>query len=80
MSREEPKREDPERRAKVLLVTEGTYPFIVGGVSTWCDILINGLPAVDWSVLPITAGGVATIFVSGATCTTCEGATGLVSA
>ena len=59
MSREEPKREDPERRAKVLLVTEGTYPFIVGGVSTWCDILINGLPAVDWSVLPITAGGVA---------------------
>ena len=44
-------------RPSVLLTTEGTYPFILGGVSTWCDILVNGLPGVDWSVLPLTAGG-----------------------
>jgi polysaccharide biosynthesis protein PelF len=43
---------------KVLLTTEGTYPFILGGVSTWCDVLVNGLPDVHWQVLPITAGGV----------------------
>lgn len=43
---------------RVLLTTEGTYPFIHGGVSTWCDILVNGLSDVRWQVLPITAGGV----------------------
>lgn len=26
-----------------MLVTEGTYPFHHGGVSTWSDILINNL-------------------------------------
>ena len=44
-------------KPSVLLTTEGTYPFILGGVSTWCDILVNGLPGVDWSVLALTAGG-----------------------
>jgi glycosyltransferase involved in cell wall biosynthesis len=42
----------------VLLTTEGTYPFILGGVSTWCDVLVNGLTDIRWQVLPITAGGV----------------------
>lgn len=28
---------------KVMMVTEGTYPFHHGGVSTWCDILIKNL-------------------------------------
>lgn len=30
-------------RIKVMLATEGTYPFHHGGVSTWCDSLINQL-------------------------------------
>ncbi len=46
------------RALRVLLTTEGTYPFIHGGVSTWCDVLVNGLTDVRWQVLPITAGGV----------------------
>ena len=46
------------RRARILLTTEGTYPFAHGGVSTWCDIVVNGLSGADWSVLPITAGGI----------------------
>ncbi len=46
------------RRPRVLLATEGTYPFAHGGVSTWCDIVVNGIDGVDWSVLPITAGGI----------------------
>lgn len=28
---------------KVALVSEGTYPFAMGGVSVWCDQLIRGL-------------------------------------
>lgn len=28
---------------KVMMTTEGTYPFHHGGVSTWCDTLVNNL-------------------------------------
>lgn len=42
---------------EVLLVTEGTYPFVVGGVSSWCDLLLGGLPDVSWQVLPIVTAG-----------------------
>ncbi len=38
----------------VLLATEGTYPFAGGGVSTWCDILIRGLPEVDFTLYAVT--------------------------
>lgn len=41
------------KRLSVLLTTEGTYPYHAGGVSTWCDHLIRGLPAVEFIVLPI---------------------------
>jgi polysaccharide biosynthesis protein PelF len=41
----------------VLLSTEGTYPYMLGGVSTWCDSLLNGLTGITWHVLAITAGG-----------------------
>ena len=44
-------------RTRVLLTTEGTYPFVVGGVSTWCDQLLNNLPEIDWLVQPVVAGG-----------------------
>jgi len=37
----------------VLLTTEGTYPYHSGGVSTWCDNLIKGLPEVDFTLMPI---------------------------
>lgn len=46
------------RRPRILLTTEGTYPFSHGGVSTWCDIVVNGVSGADWDVLAITAGGI----------------------
>lgn len=30
-----------DEKIKVMLTTEGTYPFHQGGVSTWCDMLID---------------------------------------
>ncbi len=38
---------------RVLMTTEGTYPYLVGGVTTWCRQLVGGLHDVDWTVLPI---------------------------
>lgn len=40
-------------RPRVLLLTEGTYPYVVGGVSSWCDLLVRNLIELDWQVLPI---------------------------
>lgn len=37
-----------DKNIKVMLTTEGTYPFHLGGVSTWCDILVNKLENVDY--------------------------------
>jgi len=42
-----------EKPLSVLLTTEGTYPYHSGGVSTWCDNLIKGLPDVEFTLLPI---------------------------
>lgn len=42
---------------RVLMITEGTYPYTVGGVSSWCDVVIGRLDDIDWAVLPIIAGG-----------------------
>ncbi len=38
----------------VLLLTEGTYPFESGGVSTWCDELCRSLDTVDFHVFALT--------------------------
>lgn len=38
---------------KVMLTTEGTYPYHQGGVSTWCDILINKLEPVEYVVYSV---------------------------
>ena len=38
---------------KVLLTTEGTYPFHWGGLSTWCHALMQELPDVDFSLLAV---------------------------
>lgn len=40
-------------KIKVMLTTEGTYPFHQGGVSTWCDILVHGLSDIDYVVYSI---------------------------
>lgn len=36
-----------------MLTTEGTYPFHQGGVSTWCNVLVDGLPNVDYFIYSI---------------------------
>ncbi|MEV4513545.1 GT4 family glycosyltransferase PelF [Dactylosporangium sp. NPDC049525] len=38
---------------RVALVNEGTYPYVTGGVSTWCDQLVRGLSEVDWELVAI---------------------------
>ena len=40
---------------KVALLAEGCYPFLNGGVSTWCDQLIRGLPEHVFDVVAIVA-------------------------
>jgi polysaccharide biosynthesis protein PelF len=39
---------------RVALLTEGCYPFVTGGVSTWCDQLISGLPEHTFELFAIT--------------------------
>lgn len=42
-------------RPSVLLTTEGTYPFAKGGVSTWCHVLTQKLPEIDFKLLAVVA-------------------------
>ncbi len=42
------------KRISVFLGTEGTYPFVDGGVSTWCDILCRELSQVDFHICAVT--------------------------
>ncbi|MFN2322377.1 MAG: GT4 family glycosyltransferase PelF [Trueperaceae bacterium] len=39
---------------RILLTTEGTYPSIMGGVSTWCDQLVRGLTGHAFQLLEVT--------------------------
>jgi glycosyltransferase involved in cell wall biosynthesis len=41
-------------KIKVLLTTEGTYPYHQGGVSTWCDTLIKNCEHIDFTVFSVT--------------------------
>ena len=43
--------------ADVALVLEGTYPYHLGGVTTWVDGLVRGLPGVRFGVVHLYAGG-----------------------
>jgi glycosyltransferase involved in cell wall biosynthesis len=43
----------PSGRLQVLLLTEGTYPYHFGGVSTWCHMLLRQLPEVDFTLMSI---------------------------
>ena len=45
----------PVVRPRILLTTEGTYPYVMGGVSSWCHLLVNSLTEYDWQVMPIVA-------------------------
>jgi len=42
-----------EKPIHVMLITEGTYPFYQGGVSTWCHLLIRDLPEIDFTLLSL---------------------------
>ncbi|MBM7790501.1 GT4 family glycosyltransferase PelF [Tenggerimyces flavus] len=42
---------------RVALVSEGTYPFAMGGVSVWCDQLIRGLDDYEWEMVALTVDG-----------------------
>jgi glycosyltransferase involved in cell wall biosynthesis len=44
-----------ESPLRVLLVTEGTYPYAWGGVSTWCDSLLSVLTDVCFHIVSIVA-------------------------
>ncbi|MFH8495037.1 GT4 family glycosyltransferase PelF [Streptomyces coeruleorubidus] len=41
----------------VTMLTEGTYPHVHGGVSTWCDQLVKGMPEVDFHLVSLTGSG-----------------------
>ncbi|GIJ72103.1 GT4 family glycosyltransferase PelF [Virgisporangium ochraceum] len=42
---------------KILLISEGTYPYATGGVSVWCDQLIRGMPECRWEVVALCVDG-----------------------
>ncbi|MFJ9346789.1 GT4 family glycosyltransferase PelF [Streptomyces sp. NPDC101237] len=39
------------------MLTEGTYPHSHGGVSVWCDQLVQGIPDVDFQIFAVTGDG-----------------------
>ncbi|WP_089156358.1 GT4 family glycosyltransferase PelF [Micromonospora sp. NBS 11-29] len=42
---------------RIALVSEGTYPYAMGGVSIWCEQLIKGMPDFRWEVVGLTVDG-----------------------
>src|SRR4030042_1967493 len=46
--------ESDRRDMRVVVATEGTYPCPQGGVSQWCDLLIRGLPDIDFQLISLT--------------------------
>ncbi|MDP9395611.1 MAG: DUF3492 domain-containing protein, partial [Actinomycetota bacterium] len=42
---------------RVNLLNEGTYPYVRGGVSVWCDQLLRGLPDIEVDLLTLTSTG-----------------------
>ncbi|MFF4587207.1 GT4 family glycosyltransferase PelF [Streptomyces sp. NPDC001388] len=43
--------------SRVTLLTEGTYPHSHGGVSVWCDQLVQGMPDLEFDVIAVTGTG-----------------------
>ena len=50
----------PATELRVAMLTEGTYPYVDGGVSTWCHILCQQLRTIDFSIYAVTGDRVAT--------------------
>ena len=44
-----------DERISVLMCNEGTYPYVGGGVSTWCHILCENLTDIDWYIFAVVA-------------------------
>lgn len=42
---------DKKKTIDVFFIAEGTYPFVRGGVSTWIDQIIRGLPLLNFGIL-----------------------------
>lgn len=40
---------------RICLLTEGSYPYVVGGVSSWCQMLIQGMPQYEFFIYTIGA-------------------------
>ena len=43
-------------KLSVLLISEGTYPFYGGGISTWSHMLCDRVSNVDYTLYSINAG------------------------
>lgn len=41
----------------VCLLAEGNYPYVVGGVSQWIDMLVTRMPEISFGLVAITAPG-----------------------
>lgn len=41
---------DAQRRRRVCLILEGTYPYVSGGVSTWVHQIIEAMPDIDFDI------------------------------
>ena len=39
----------------VLLILEGTYPYVAGGVSSWVHALISDLPELRFGILSLAS-------------------------
>lgn len=40
-------------KLRIMMTTEGTYPFHQGGVSTWCNVLVDRVPNVEFTVYSV---------------------------
>ena len=40
---------------KICLLTEGSYPYVVGGVSSWVQMLMTGLPEFEFTIYAVGA-------------------------
>ena len=40
---------------RICLLVEGSYPYVVGGVSSWVQMLINGMPEYEFFIYSIGA-------------------------
>lgn len=47
----------PPHATRVTLLTEGTYPHSHGGVSVWCDQIVQGMPDIEFEVVAVTGTG-----------------------